>query len=105
MIAGPEETRSGRHGEIMSPRRRRRAYAAGNRLIASSLCQVEAGLGRISSSNSGAAGVYRSRTEPTEAVPVIARNEGVPGSSPGVGFLDLQGFSARMGGISPSLRG
>jgi hypothetical protein len=66
--------------------------ATGNRSSASSLCQVEAGLGRILSPDSGASGVYRSRVEPTEAVPIIARNEGVPGSGPGVGFAQPGAF-------------
>jgi hypothetical protein len=35
----------------------------------------------------------------------ITRNEGVPGSSPGVGFSDLQGFRAPSKGLSEGFRG
>jgi hypothetical protein len=37
----------------------------------------------------------RSPADVAQLVEHFTRNEGVPGSSPGVGFLDLQAFSAR----------
>ncbi len=44
----------------------------------------------------------KSRSEPLRACRGLIRNEGVPGSSPGVGFLDLQGLLLRVrGAIRP----